>query len=66
MSLWMRSLADCFVEYWNYLDRPETFIRFASPYVEVPALTSRLVLETLMMRLGACWLFFDSGLPKIW
>ena len=48
-------IANGFIEYWNYLDRPETFIRFVYCYpIHKIWLTNGLALEIPTMRLDVC------------
>ena len=56
------------LEYWHYLDRPETFVRYAtqSDYAPARVLTIATVLGSQTMKWGGCWRYCDSGSLKIW
>jgi hypothetical protein len=58
------------LEYWNYLDRPETFARSAiSPVINLPDSVSDWKSTASAHQKNhwdGCWRFCDSGLPKTW
>jgi len=55
------------LEYWHYLDRPETFVRHAiASDMQSRALITAAVLGSQTMRWGGCSRYCDSGSLKIW
>ena len=56
------------LEYWHYLDRPETFVRYTSPvrYALARVLTIAAVLGSRTMKGGGCSRYCDFGSLKIW
>jgi hypothetical protein len=56
------------LEYWHYLDRPETFVRYAteSDMLCHELLIIAAVLGSQTMKWGGCSRYCDSGSLKIW